>query len=401
MSMLTGLITPTAGTAYIDGKDIRYNIAGARDSLGLCPQHNVLFDELTVEEHFRFFCRLKGVVDPQEIANNSNKYIAMLEMEDKRHTLTNKLSGGMKRKLSIGIALCGNSKTVICDEPTSGLDSAGRRALWDLLIEEKKNRTILLTTHYMDEADVSGNSKFLKLFYGKDFLQILGDRIAIMTDGELKTVGSSFFLKKRFGTGYKLICEKVIGCDTRRLYELLKSFVPNVKMETDSQQEVSFVIGEENLPRFHEIFKILEDNSESLKVSSFGCSLTTMEEVFLKIGSDAYDKTNKNGFTIDDEKEIAEISETIVDLETVSKPTKVTGVNLAIYQCEAIILKKFFYLRRNYAPIIWYGFLSFWLIYVILAESVVNFTSIDSMNISMGEYKETTTVLAEHKPNET
>lgn len=125
-----------------------------RESLGICPQHNVLFDELTVEEHFRFFCRLKGVEDEQEIANNTNKYIAMLEMEDKRDTLSNKLSGGMKRKLSIGIALCGNSKIVICDEPTSGLDPAGRRALWDLLIEEKQNRTILLTTHFMDEADV-------------------------------------------------------------------------------------------------------------------------------------------------------------------------------------------------------------------------------------------------------
>lgn len=152
--MLTGLITPTAGTAYIDGKDIRYSMPEIRETLGICPQHNVLFDELTVEEHFRFFCRLKGVEDEQEIANNTNKYIAMLEMEDKRGTLSNKLSGGMKRKLSIGIALCGNSKIVICDEPTSGLDPAGRRALWDLLIEEKQNRTILLTTHFMDEADV-------------------------------------------------------------------------------------------------------------------------------------------------------------------------------------------------------------------------------------------------------
>lgn len=154
MSMLTGMIPPSAGTAYIDGKDIRYAMDDARNSLGLCPQHNILFDELTVEEHFRFFCRLKGIEDKEEIANETDKYIAMLELDDKRGTLSHKLSGGMKRKLSIGIALCGNSKTVICDEPTSGMDSSGRRALWDLLIEEKKNRTILLTTHFMDEADV-------------------------------------------------------------------------------------------------------------------------------------------------------------------------------------------------------------------------------------------------------
>lgn len=144
--MLTGLFKPTSGTAYIDGKDIRYRIDDARKSLGLCPQHNVLFDELTVEEHFQLFCKLKGSSSEIEIERETNKYIAMLEMEDKRKTLSCALSGGMKRKLSIGIALCGDSKVVICDEPTSGVDSAGRRALWDLLIEEKKNRTILLST---------------------------------------------------------------------------------------------------------------------------------------------------------------------------------------------------------------------------------------------------------------
>jgi ATP-binding cassette, subfamily A (ABC1), member 3 len=149
MSMLTGLFKPTSGTAFIDGKDICNQMDEARKSLGLCPQHNVLFDELTVEEHFRFFCQLKGIEDKSEIERETNKYIAALEMEDKRKSLSNKLSGGMKRKLSIGIALCGNSKIVICDEPTSGMDTSARRALWDLLIEEKKTRTILLTTHHM------------------------------------------------------------------------------------------------------------------------------------------------------------------------------------------------------------------------------------------------------------
>lgn len=162
MSMLTGMFPPSSGTAYIDGKDIRYSMDDARNSIGICPQHNILFDELTVEEHFRFFCRLKGIETEQRVNDEVNKYITMLEMDDKRETLSRALSGGMKRKLSIGIALCGNSKIVICDEPTSGMDSAGRRALWDLLIDEKKNRTILLTTHMMDEADVRNfvNLKF-------------------------------------------------------------------------------------------------------------------------------------------------------------------------------------------------------------------------------------------------
>ena len=149
MAMLTGMFKPTSGTAYIDGKDIRDRMDEARNSLGLCPQHNIMFDELIVEEHFKFFCQLKGIENETEIERETNKYILMLDLEDKRTSLSMTLSGGMKRKLSVGIAMCGNSKVVICDEPTSGLDSEGRRLLWDLLIEEKKHRTILLTTRKM------------------------------------------------------------------------------------------------------------------------------------------------------------------------------------------------------------------------------------------------------------
>jgi ATP-binding cassette subfamily A (ABC1) protein 3 len=100
------------------------------------------------------------------------------------------LSGGNKRKLSVAIALCGHSKFVLLDEPTSGLDLSARRQLWNMLKEEKKNRIIILTTHYMDEAD------------------ILGDRIGIMKGGAVVALGSSIFLKSTFGAGYNLIVVK-------------------------------------------------------------------------------------------------------------------------------------------------------------------------------------------------
>lgn len=146
MSMLTGMYPPSSGTAYIDGKDIRTEIDEARQSLGLCPQTNILFDELTVKEHIIFFARLKGVKGKREIAEEVLRYVNLLELSEKKNAQSKTLSGGQKRKLSIGIALCGNSKIVMCDEPTSGMDPSGRRALWDLLIAEKKGRTILLTT---------------------------------------------------------------------------------------------------------------------------------------------------------------------------------------------------------------------------------------------------------------
>jgi ATP-binding cassette, subfamily A (ABC1), member 3 len=229
-----------------------------------------------------------------------------------------------------------------------------------------------------------------------DEADILGDRIAIMADGELKTVGSSFFLKKRFGTGYRLICEKKNGCRAQKLEEVLKNFADDVKLESDSQTEVTFILSEENQYIFHDIFKFLEDNSEKLKISSFGCSLTTMEEVFLKIGSDSLNDQKKevkasNGATIHEQDEENDVS--VIDFDNCVQYEKVKGLKLIMYQCEATILKKFFYLRRNYSPIIYYLLLIILLIYLFLATPIEDFYSTQSLDISLEKYQETTTIL--------
>lgn len=264
MGMLTGLFSPSQGTALINGLDIRNDLNKIRGSLGLCPQHNVLFNELTVREHIIFFSKLKGIKNKNEIENQIKKYVDLLGLEPKMNAQSSTLSGGMKRKLSIGIALCGNSKIVMCDEPSSGMDPAARRALWDLLIQEKQGRTVLLTTHFMDEAD------------------ILGDRIAIMADGELKTVGTSFFLKKRFGVGYRLTLVKKPLCNPNTVTQFLSRYIRNISVESNIGTELSYILPEEKTRHFRRIFKDLEDNLDVLKVLSFGLSLTTMEEVFLK-----------------------------------------------------------------------------------------------------------------------
>jgi ATP-binding cassette subfamily A (ABC1) protein 3 len=96
------------------------------------------------------------------------------------------LSGGQKRRLSIAIAFIGGSRFILLDEPSSGMDTSARRRLWDMLKTYKHGKVILLTTHYMDEADY------------------LGDRIAIMGEGRIQCIGRPLFLKMRFGVGYSL-----------------------------------------------------------------------------------------------------------------------------------------------------------------------------------------------------
>ncbi|TNN33037.1 ATP-binding cassette sub-family A member 1 [Liparis tanakae] len=185
MSILTGLLPPTSGTAYILGRDIRTELSAIRRSLGVCPQHNVLFSMLTVEEHVWFYGRLKGLSERQ-VEAEVEQILRDTGLPHKRRCRASALSGGMQRKLSVALAFVGGSKVVILDEPTAGVDPFARRGIWDLLLKYRQGRTIILSTHHMDEAD------------------ILGDRIAIISHGKLCCVGSSLFLKNQLGTGYYL-----------------------------------------------------------------------------------------------------------------------------------------------------------------------------------------------------
>uniref|UniRef100_A0A665VHB5 ABC transporter domain-containing protein n=1 Tax=Echeneis naucrates TaxID=173247 RepID=A0A665VHB5_ECHNA len=263
LSMLTGLFPPTSGRAYINGYDICQDMALIRRSLGLCPQHDVLFDNLTVREHLLFYAQVLKGYSKDKIPDEVDRIIRILSLEDKGQARSKTLSGGMKRKLSIGIALIGDSKVVMLDEPTSGMDPSARRATWDLLQGEKRGRTILLTTHFMDEAD------------------LLGDRIAIMAGGELQCCGSPLFLKNKYGAGYHMVIVKDALCNVSEISRLVHMYVPNATMESSAGAELSYILPKESTSRFELLFAELEMNREELGIASYGASVTTMEEVFL------------------------------------------------------------------------------------------------------------------------
>ena len=184
--MLTGMLPASGGTATIQGLDIHHKMAEIRRSTGFCPQHNILWDDLTVKEHMDIYAELKGL-DPETREEQCQGLIVAVGLGAKSDKRSKSLSGGMKRKLSLAIALMGqNTKVVLLDEPTSGMDPWSRRSTWDIIKSFREGRIIVLTTHFMDEADV------------------LGDRIAVMSHGKLQAIGDSIRLKKRFGAGYHL-----------------------------------------------------------------------------------------------------------------------------------------------------------------------------------------------------
>ncbi|UYV67345.1 ABCA1 [Cordylochernes scorpioides] len=136
ISILTGMFPPTSGTATIYGADIQMDMDIIRHSLGTCPQHNVLFDYLTVMEHLWFYASLKGL-PKNEVLREAQEIIEDIGLANKKNELSKNLSGGMQRKLSIAIAFVGGSRTVILDEPTAGVDPYARRSIWELLIKYK------------------------------------------------------------------------------------------------------------------------------------------------------------------------------------------------------------------------------------------------------------------------
>uniref|UniRef100_H2MGF6 P-type phospholipid transporter n=1 Tax=Oryzias latipes TaxID=8090 RepID=H2MGF6_ORYLA len=314
MSILTGLFPPTSGTAYILGKDIRSELSTIRQNLGMCPQHNVLFSMLTVEEHIWFYARLKGLSE-EKVKAEMEQIVNDVGLPHKRKSRTNTLSGGMQRKLSVALAFVGGSKVVILDEPTAGVDPYARRGIWDLLLKYRQGRTIILSTHHMDEAD------------------ILGDRIAIISHGKLCCVGSSLFLKTHLGTGYYLTMVKrdydlaLQSCrnsastvsyskktekdsisesssdaglgsepdsetttiDVSLISNVIFKHVREARLVEDLGHELTYVLPYQSAKdgAFVELFHELDDRLTDLGISSYGISDTTLEEIFLKVAEDS------------------------------------------------------------------------------------------------------------------
>ncbi|KAJ7305756.1 hypothetical protein JRQ81_010122 [Phrynocephalus forsythii] len=354
LSMLTGLYPPTSGQAYINGYEISQDMVLIRKSLGLCPQHDVLFDHMTVEEHLYFYSGLKGF-PAEKCMEEINRILDILNLQEKRLCLSRALSGGMKRKLSIGIALIGDSKVVMLDEPTSGMDPVSRRATWDLLQQQRRSRTILLTTHFMDEAD------------------LLGDRIAIMAQGELQCCGSSLFLKHKYGAGYHMVMVKEPCCSIGEISRLIHHYVPKATLESNAGAELSFILPKESTHRFEALFTELELRREELGIASYGASVTTMEEVFLRVGKlvdssmdiqaiqlpalQYQHERRSNDWAVDDSSSLSGMTDMTDDsgvliTEDCSNIKLNTGFYLGCQQFYAMFMKRAMYSWRNWKMVV-------------------------------------------------
>ncbi|KAH3795730.1 hypothetical protein DPMN_149289, partial [Dreissena polymorpha] len=269
MHILTGLFPPTSGTATLFGKDIRTDMSEIRQNIGVCPQHNVLFQSMTVAEHIWFYSRIKGI-SQKDTRTEIKRFLSDLSMEDKQDELPDALSGGMQRKLSVAMAFVGGATTVFLDEPTAGVDPYSRRAIWNLLTHYKTGRTVLVSTHYLDEAEA------------------IGDRILIIADGRIRCGGTPVFLKSNFGDGHVLTIEKdrPTTSSSHILHEIQR-VVPRAFIRSDTGSDVRIVIPVHGRERrlLSGILRSLTQQKGMLGIGGFSVSDTGLEDVFVKVTS--------------------------------------------------------------------------------------------------------------------
>ncbi|XP_055583804.1 ATP-binding cassette sub-family A member 10-like isoform X1 [Falco cherrug] len=265
LNVLSGLTLPSEGSATI--YDYRLSEIGDREAIremiGICPQSDIQFEVLTVKENLKTFAEIKGIKS-KEVDQEVQNILELLDISNIQDTQAEKLSGGQKRKLSIGIAMLGNPQVLFLDEPTAGLDPLSRHQVWSLLREYRAGRVILFSTQFMDEADT------------------LADRKAFISHGRLKCVGSSLFLKRKWGICYHLRIHVSESCDLESVTSLVKRYIPNVIFSGHSQYELRYKLPLENVNKFPDLFSGLDSCSDQ-GIVNYGVSMTTLEDVFLRL----------------------------------------------------------------------------------------------------------------------
>uniref|UniRef100_A0A672M3S2 Cholesterol transporter ABCA5 n=1 Tax=Sinocyclocheilus grahami TaxID=75366 RepID=A0A672M3S2_SINGR len=342
MNILCGICPPTEGTATIYGSPVAEIADGAemKQLVGICPQFNIIFDVLTVEEHLRIFAAIKGILPSDIDGEVGTPILRDLDLEKIMDAQAKNLSGGQKRKLSVGIAILGDPKILLLDEPTAGMDPVSRHQVWSLLKSRRAGRVTVFSTHYMDEAD------------------ILADRKAVISQGQLKCVGSSLYLKTKCGVGYHLRMSVTEGCEVENITSLVKQHVPKAQLSRQQEAELTFTLPFESMDTFPGLFAEL-DCRPDLGIINYGVSMTTLEDVFLRLEAEAeVDQADYSVFNqekVEDEGDASSMDDTDQRLLTFSdsRQDAVTGRALWRQQFSTVAWLHMLNLQRERKPIIY------------------------------------------------
>ncbi|CZR50388.1 related to ABC transporter [Phialocephala subalpina] len=299
LSAIAGLNSITDGSIDIDGSG----------GIGLCPQNDVLWNGLTVEQHAKIFYALKTVTGSNP-KTEVEELIKQCGLEDKKKSFARTLSGGQKRKLQLIMMLIGGSRVCCVDEVSGGLDPLSRRRIWDILLAERGNRTFILTTHFLDEAEY------------------LADHISIISKGLLKAEGSTSELKARLGSGYRVFVSPGTDDATNgNLAELSRK-----KGADEAFLPVDPATALERIKTY-----------KSQGVKNFQITGPTIEEVFMKIAVDANEDPDSEVERVDilhDSHSKLHREKGFVDVKAIDDTTLLTGRRIGTWQQIYVLFRK-------------------------------------------------------------
>ncbi|XP_068120404.1 ABC-type organic anion transporter ABCA8-like isoform X2 [Hyperolius riggenbachi] len=335
LNILAGMCRATSGSASVYGYDLSDmdQLQEILHRASFCPQFDVKFDPLTVKENLKIFAAIKGI-PCNRVEQEVQKVISDLQLAEVQDQEAGTLSGGQRRKLTLGISILGNPQVLLLDEPTAGLDPCSRHQVWAILKERKADRVTLLSTQFMDEAD------------------ILADRKAVISAGRLKCVGSSLFLKRKWGIGYLLRMRVTSSCDAEMMTSLILQHIASAKLSSKSDQELTFTLPFNTIDGFPDLFSHL-DSRVGQDIVGYGVSMTTLDDVFLKLEGEAEIERGDYGvfgqeMTTEEDRELvnAEMEDSI-QLMADSGSATLGGMQLWKKQVLAMARMRFLKLKHN------------------------------------------------------
>ncbi|KNC54119.1 ABC transporter A family member 9 [Thecamonas trahens ATCC 50062] len=262
-NMLLNLFGPTAGNAYVFGMSIKTEMDRIRAVMGVCPQHDILWDELTAREHLELYARLKDIPG-DEVYNEVEARLADVGLTSVGDVTAGAYSGGMRRRLSTAIAFTADPRIVFLDEPTTGMDPVSRRQVWNLIQAKKAGRVIVLTTHSMEEADV------------------LGDNIGIMAAGRITTIGTARYLKSQYGTGSKITIIPKSESARARIADFVAERLDGIQPDSHVG-DLDYVIPLETVDKLGEFLTDFAARKRKLGAVNLVLGSVSLEEVFLRV----------------------------------------------------------------------------------------------------------------------
>jgi ABC-2 type transport system ATP-binding protein len=261
ISMLTGLLAPSGGTATVGGFDIGRDLLGAKKIIGIVPQEIALYDELTGRQNLSFWGQMYEL-GGKTLKNRIEEVLDIAGLAERAGDRVETYSGGMKRRLNIAAGLLHHPKLLFMDEPTVGIDPQSRRRILDTVKELRdQGMTVLYTTHYMEEAEE------------------LSDRVGIIDRGRLIALGSQEELTRVVGEQESLKLHPADGTDSAALADLFQD-VPGVLASSQLNGEVILTVSkaEVALPGV-----IAKANQADVRIRSIDIKEPSLEAVFLHL----------------------------------------------------------------------------------------------------------------------